>query len=526
MQRWLIGIALAGIALAGIALAPIWFRDLDPASRLDATVPEPEAPQAIPALSTLVREAAALLTRPHTTPADQAPETAILDAGAIDPASIDLGSIDMAPHLELPDLVALMAQEDADVEPVQQIVRVPRGGTLMEVLTDAGIDRADAHEAIAALKPVFDPRRLQPGQEITLTFGPTPPSPTGAGRPDERANERGDFVGLALQASVERDVMVLRGERGRFEPHQLVKPLTKQLAYAAGTIQSSLYEAAVALDVPLPLFSEMVRAYSYDVDFQREIHPGDRFEILFEAFVDDQGRRLRHGDLLFALLTTAGAEQRLYRFTPKGGFADYFNDRGHSVRKALLRTPIDGARLTSGFGSRMHPILGYTVQHRGVDFGAPTGTPIMAAGDGAIAELGWKGGYGQYIRVRHSGEFATAYAHISAYARGLKPGARVRQGQIIGYVGATGLATGPHLHYEVHRNGGQVNPTGVKFPAGQKLNDAELRQFQQVQAQLGRQVASLRDGARLARAGGWPDIVTGAQASTAAGCLGPRRAAC
>jgi hypothetical protein len=176
----------------------------------------------------------------------------------------------------------------------------------------------------------------------------------------------------------------------------------------------------------------------------------------------------------------------------------------------------------------MHPILGYTVQHRGVDFGAATGTPIVAAGDGTVAEIGWRGGYGQYVKLRHSGEYATAYAHMSSYARGLKAGARVRQGQTIGYVGATGMATGPHLHYEVHRNGGQVNPTGVKFPSGQKLDDREMRQFLEVKAGLGRTVAELRDAGQRRHAGAagqgsrWIDPVGGAQAATAC----PGRAAC
>lgn len=470
MQRW-----LTGALLTLGALALIWLADLNPAltgMRHNVLSAWPGAIQ--PASS----------TDPHKH--DQATGETLASEMAIDPASVD-----MPPHLELPDLIALMAQEDADVEPIQHVVRIPKGGTLMEVLTEAGIDRSEAHEAIVALKPLYDPRKLQPGQEITLTFGPTAPSPTGAGRPDERANERGDFVGLALQASVERDVMVLRDDVGCFLPREIVKPLYKQFAYAKGTIQTSLYDAAIAADVPLTLLSEMVRAYSYDVDFQRELHPGDRFEILFEAYVDENGNRLRYGDMLYGLLTTAGTEQRLYRFTPRGGVPEFFNDKGHSVRKALLRTPIDGARLTSGYGNRFHPILGYTVKHRGVDFGAPTGTPIMAAGDGTVAELGWKGGYGQYVRIRHTAEFATAYAHLSSYARGVKSGARVRQGQVIGYVGSTGMATGPHLHYEVHRNGGQVNPTGVKFPSGQKLTDRELREFEAAKSRLGIEVARI-----------------------------------
>ena len=164
--------------------------------------------------------------------------------------------------------------------------------------------------------------------------------------------------------------------------------------------------------------------------------------------------------------------------------ADYYNERGESVRKALLKTPIDGARLTSGFGSRMHPILGYSAFHKGVDFGAPSGTPIQAAGDGVVEMSGWFGGYGNYVRLKHNGEYSTAYAHLSRYAPGIKEGARVKQGQIVGYVGTTGRSTGAHLHYEVLRRGAQINPMGVKFPTGRKLDGIELVAFKRIRGEV------------------------------------------
>ena len=171
--------------------------------------------------------------------------------------------------------------------------------------------------------------------------------------------------------------------------------------------------------------------------------------------------------------------------------ADYYNGKGESVRKALLRTPIDGAKLTSGFGSRMHPILGYTVGHQGVDFGAVTGTPIMAAGSGVVVDADWKGAYGRYVKIRHNGTFSTAYAHLSQFGRGIQPGARVQQGQIIGYVGATGRATGPHLHYEVLVDNKQVNPLGVKLPTGTKLEGKVLTAFRIETGKLETRMASL-----------------------------------
>lgn len=193
---------------------------------------------------------------------------------------------------------------------------------------------------------------------------------------------------------------------------------------------------------------------------------------------------------MYAALTLSGKTMRLYRYKDSSGRIDYYNELGHSVRKALLKTPIDGAKLTSRFGMRDHPILGYTVMHRGVDFGAPQGTPIFAAGDGTVEDLGERSGYGRYIRVRHSGTYSTAYAHMSGYGRGLKTGMRVRQGQVIGYVGMTGRATGPHLHFEVIRDGKQINPVTVKFPTGEKLQGQELQRFQSIKSDLDRSLPS------------------------------------
>ncbi|MFN4166061.1 MAG: M23 family metallopeptidase, partial [Ferrovibrio sp.] len=203
---------------------------------------------------------------------------------------------------------------------------------------------------------------------------------------------------------------------------------------------------------------------------------GDRFELFFDRHYDDQGKTVKTGRIVGASMTLSGRELRYYLYQPSdGGEADYFTPTGSSVRKALLRTPIDGARLTSGFGMRRHPILGFSLMHKGVDFGAATGTPIQAAGDGVVELAGWNGAYGQYVRIKHGNGYATAYAHMSRI--GVKNGQRVRQGQIIGAVGTTGRSTGPHLHYEVMVNGKQVNPAGVRFPSGRKLEGREYERF-------------------------------------------------
>lgn len=197
-------------------------------------------------------------------------------------------------------------------------------------------------------------------------------------------------------------------------------------------------------------------------------------------------------------MTLSGETKRIYRYPSDEDGADYYNERGESVRKALLRTPIDGARLTSGFGSRNHPILGYSAVHKGVDFGAPAGTPIQAAGDGVVEQSGWNGSYGNYIRIRHNTEFASAYAHMSRIAINLRAGQRVRQGQIIGYVGTTGRSTGPHLHYEIIRRGTQVNPISVQAPIGRKLEGPALTRFREARADMDLRVAALAPTTRIA----------------------------
>jgi len=237
----------------------------------------------------------------------------------------------------------------------------------------------------------------------------------------------------------------------------------------------------------------MAHAFSYDVDFQREVQPGDSFELLYERIADNSGRILATGDLVYAAMTLSGRTLRVYRYVIGGTHvAEYFNGQGQSVRKALLRTPIDGARLTSSFGMRMHPILGYSTMHRGIDFGATTGTPIMAAGAGVIEQAGPNAGYGNFVLLRHNAAYETAYAHMSRFASGIKRGVHVRQGQVIGYVGATGLTTGPHLHYEVRINRDQVNPLSIKMMPGPRLAGRQLQSFRAVANEVDRQVLSLR----------------------------------
>jgi murein DD-endopeptidase MepM/ murein hydrolase activator NlpD len=248
---------------------------------------------------------------------------------------------------------------------------------------------------------------------------------------------------------------------------------------ASGTIDNGLFNAAMAAGVPHDLLVEAIALFSFEVDFQRDLRAGDQFELFYDTLNNDRGDVAKAGELYFAKLVLSGKEMRYYRFKPRSGASDLFSPDGHSIRKALLQTPVDAMRISSSFGMRLHPVLGYTMMHRGVDFAAPSGTPVRAAGDGRVVVAGNGGSYGNYVRIQHNSNYSTAYAHLRSFASGVKSGARVRQGEVIAYVGATGRATGPHLHYEVLLGGKQVNPRGVRLPAGETLAGDDLRIFKQ-----------------------------------------------
>jgi len=355
-------------------------------------------------------------------------------------------------------------------------VTVRRGDTLMKVLRRAGADRYEANTAIGALKTIFDPRRLKVGQKLIASFRSTEP----AGR---KSTDDTTLISVLVALDVERSVSAIRTEDG-FQAQEIIQPLESSFVRGADRIDDSLFVSARRTGVPARVIMDLIRMFSWDVDFQREIRRGDRFEILFELFRDNDGRAVKNGDILFASLALSGEDLRLYRFVSEDGTVDYYDAKGQSARKALMKTPVDGARLSSRFGKRRHPVLGYTMMHRGADFAAPRGTPIMAAGDGVVARASRYGAYGKYIRIRHNGTYETAYAHLKGYAKGVRSGKRVRQGQIIGYVGTTGRSTGPHLHYEVHRNGKKMNPLRLKLPTGKKLKGPELAKFLEAKADI------------------------------------------
>jgi len=355
-----------------------------------------------------------------------------------------------------------------------------KGDTLATILTRAGAGKSEAQDIIIALSKVYDPRVLSVGDEVSIVF--------------ERVERfsTGRLLAVDLPYGTDYVVHATRVDDDTFKAFKTKKALSQTMAHANGTIESSFYVDGAKAGLNAEMLGELVKIFRYDVDFQRDLQPGDTFDVLYQRVSDDEGAFVRRGDIIYAALTLSGVRRAFYLYRAPGSSSpEYYNAKGESVRKALLRTPLDAAKISSPFGNRMHPILGYTRMHRGVDFAAPTGTPIYAAGNASVVEAGRKGGYGIYARLRHDGGYETAYGHMRALAKGLKPGTSVHQGQIIGYVGATGEATGPHLHYEVLARGQQLNPLGVKFSGGRVLAGRELTAFAAARAGIDRWLAAM-----------------------------------
>ena len=344
-------------------------------------------------------------------------------------------------------------------------VDVGRGDTLMTLFAKAGTEPSEATTIIEALSPIFGAKDLKAGQEVRFTLVPAP-SDTGQMEPikvsvfakggDHLAtvgrNRQGDYV-----ASTEAT------------PDEVKSPQASTRA----TLYASFYHAALQQHIPPETILKLLRVHSYDVDFKQKVKPGDTFEVFFDGGSDDEA-----GELLYTSMTIDGQQRQFYRFRTPDDVVDYYDEQGNSAKKFLMRNPVRGGRYTSGFGERRHPLLGIMRMHTGVDWAAPVGTPILAAGDGTVEQVGGKGGYGNYVRIRHSNGYSTAYGHMSRFAPGVEPGVAVKQGQIIGYVGSTGMSTGPHCHFEVLVNNGFVNPMTIAVPRGLQLSGRELAEFQ------------------------------------------------
>jgi murein DD-endopeptidase MepM/ murein hydrolase activator NlpD len=366
-------------------------------------------------------------------------------------------------------------------------VRVAAGDTLYQILCKKGLGRREAYDLTQAMRPVFNPAQLRQGQELSMGF--------------VRGPEGSDMLQvLTLSLDAKTRVEVMRGNDHCFKARRVERQLQKRPARFAAEVSSSLYQAARDQGLPLSVLMKLIRVYSYDVDFQRDLHSGDRVEILYEEKTTPEGRRVEAGDILYAAIRTNGRTLRVYRHETQDGNARFFDSEGNSVRKALMVTPVDGAAISSGYGMRRHPILGYNRMHKGLDFAAPKGTPIMAGGDGVVTYAGPRGSYGNYVHIRHPNNYETVYAHMSRHAEGVQSGKRVKQGETIGYVGSTGRSTGPHLHYEIRHAGKSINPSTLKAPPGRGLEGDEMQRFLATKGHLENLYASLADSSKLALA--------------------------
>ena len=306
-----------------------------------------------------------------------------------------------------------------------------------------------------------------------------------------RSSDKEDMEVLKVEYPISKTtyVNINKGNNG-LEITKNITQLFKKKIVVDGKISNNLYSSAVKAKMEPNIIIEFARIFGFEVDFQRDIRKGDEFVVMYEKYVDDTNKFIQTGKILYAYLNVNNQKIKLYRFESKKDF-DFYDEKGKSIRKALMKTPINGARLSSPFGSRKHPILGFTKHHNGTDFAAPTGTPIMASGNGTVIKAGWCGNGGNCVRIRHNSSYTTGYGHLSKFAT--KTGRRVRQGQIIGYVGNTGMSTGPHLHYTVKYNGKFINSQKLKLPSGKILKDEERKLFEIERIKLDVEVAELRN---------------------------------
>ena len=294
---------------------------------------------------------------------------------------------------------------------------------------------------------------------------------------DKKNNPK--IIKFIIELNKKKEIYFVRNiEENNFSSNTLEKNLKKIVTYRESKITNSLYQTALGLKIKPNIIIEFARLYGFQVDFQRDIWKNDSFQIIYEEFINKDGEIIETGNIIFANLNLKNEDLKLYRHEYEKNKIDYFDENGKSMRKTLMKTPINGARLSSSFGKRKHPILGFTKMHTGTDFAAPTGTPILASGDGLVVRAQWCGGGGKCVKIKHNRVYQTVYAHMSKFARGIKKGARVKQGQIIGYVGSTGLSTGPHLHYEVIENGKKINSQKLKLPSGKILKGEQRKVFE------------------------------------------------
>ena len=346
--------------------------------------------------------------------------------------------------------------------------KIKSGETFDKILNSFSIDKDEIIIIKKNLQKKVDLNKLNTRQSIKFSL-------------DKTNNKITEFIfkvsnteKISLKRNIEDDL---------FDQKTITIKLNKKIIFKENIILQSLYGAATNENIPANIIIEFARIYGFQVDFQRDIRKKDKFQIMYEIFLNEKNEIIETGEILYANLKLSGQDNNLYYFDNDGSEGHY-DKNGKSVKKALMKTPINGARLSSGFGKRMHPVLGYSKMHKGVDFAAKRGTPVYAAGDGVVERANIYGSYGKYIRIRHNSQYKTAYAHLRRFAKKIKKNINVKQGQIIGYVGSTGRSTGPHLHYEILLNNKQINPQKLKLPEGKKLDEDETKEFKKIRESI------------------------------------------
>ena len=346
-----------------------------------------------------------------------------------------------------------------------QEIPINQGDNFAKILRKGGLEGRDIDQLLINGKDIYDFSKIYLGDVVKV---------------QSNYNDSGTLEKFKMiyRFSEDQELVVdYINKNFAYEIRQI--ELSEEKIFVSGEIKTSLYEAMKQAGLSELIITEIIRIYSFDVDFQRDIYEGDYFEALFTRRKNDQGKTVQIDDPEYIVLSSRGTPLTYYLYS-NDEFSEYFDENGKGMTKSLMKTPINGARLSSSYGMRKHPISGYNKMHKGVDFAAPTGTPIFAAGNGVVEFAGRNGGYGNYIRIRHDSTYKTAYAHLNGYKKGIYSGVRVKQGDIIGFVGSTGKSTGPHLHYEIIVNGKQVNPSTLKLPSGRKLNDQQLEELKKL----------------------------------------------
>ena len=370
--------------------------------------------------------------------------------------------------------------------------RVKSGDTMLKILVDLGASESDVFSILAAMKKIYDPKSISMNDRISIKYKVKVSVDPNKKETAEAEADESATVGrkvlinsISVVAAEDQEIVVSRKSDGQYDAREIKINLLRYISRYSGTIKNGLFVDGVESGISPTSMMNMIGLYSYDIDFQRDIRSGNKFEMLVESFYTEDGKKVRDGNVLFSSLTLQNRNIEIYMHKISGK-AEYFDSKGNSVRKSLLRTPINGARVSSSFGMRRHPILGFSKMHKGIDFAAASGTPILAAGSGTITYYGPKGGYGNFVQIKHSPDYSTAYGHASRFVSKLRNGSKVKQGDVVAYVGSTGRSTGPHLHFEVMFKGQAINPTKVKATSGLTLSGKELARFEAVKAEINR----------------------------------------